>query len=107
MLIRGCRVGYGFVFVDRQQLVKTLYDNLRNKCKVLVNKEVIRVEQSTKSIIVHTQDGDSFEGHVLVGADGVHSTVRREMWRLADAEQPGYLSPHDKNGIVEMISTSL
>lgn len=31
---------------------------------------------------VDTTDNGSFEGHIVVGADGIHSTVRQEMWRI-------------------------
>ncbi|KAF2626656.1 FAD/NAD(P)-binding domain-containing protein [Macroventuria anomochaeta] len=34
--------------------------------------------------------GDIFYGDILVGANGIHSTIRREMWSLADQDSPGY-----------------
>jgi 2-polyprenyl-6-methoxyphenol hydroxylase-like FAD-dependent oxidoreductase len=33
---------------------------------------------------VFCTDGSDFSGHIVVGQDGVHSAVRKEMWRLAD-----------------------
>ena len=40
---------------------------------------------------VLTRDGDNFKGSIVVGADGIHSTVRAEMFRLAGELQPGNL----------------
>lgn len=39
---------------------------------------------------ITTKDGATFTGDILVGADGVHSQTRAEMWRIADAEDPNY-----------------
>lgn len=30
---------------------------------------------------VQAEDGSSYTGEIVVGADGVHSAVRKEMWR--------------------------
>lgn len=52
-------------------------------------EEVIK---ATGSVLLRMKGGATIEGDILVGADGVHSTVRKEMWRLAAKEQPGYFS---------------
>ena len=41
-------------------------------------KEVRRVEQNDGHVIAHFADGSSEEGDVLVGADGIRSTVRQQ-----------------------------
>ena len=50
---------------------------------------------------VETTDGRVFIGSIVVGADGVHSLVRQEMWRIMDAEMPGSLATDDRNGTFE------
>ncbi|PSN72628.1 FAD/NAD(P)-binding domain-containing protein [Corynespora cassiicola Philippines] len=90
------RTGYEPFFVDRQMLIQALYDNLKDKSKVLTSKGVAKVDQSSDGVRVTTQDGNNFSGDILVGADGIHSTVRREMWRIADQEQPDYFNQKER-----------
>lgn len=54
------------------------------------------VQHTTDGVSVTTASGSVFTGYGLVGADGVHSTIRSEMWRLADEEQPGLLAKDDR-----------
>lgn len=81
-------------------LIQVLYDNLRNKSKVLTSQGVLHVEQQKApgGVRVTTMNGSVFDGEILVGADGIHSTVRREMWRIAEAERPGYFPLTDRDG---------
>ncbi|KUI71629.1 FAD-dependent urate hydroxylase [Cytospora mali] len=83
------RSGYPSCFLDRQQLIQILYDKLKQKDKVMVNKRVERIDVNEENITVITKDGDSFTGDLVVGADGVHSKVRQQMWHVANQIQPG------------------
>ncbi|CAG7984872.1 unnamed protein product [Penicillium salamii] len=82
--------GYKFSFLDRRELIQALYGNLRDKSKVHVSKEILKIETLDGGVQITTADGASFTGDILVGADGVHSQTRAEMWRIADAEDPDY-----------------
>lgn len=78
-----------------------LYTSLPDTSRVLVEKSVVSVEKNhdgTDGMIVRTHDGAIYHGDLVVGADGVHSRVRREMWRLAELEQPGLITEREKNG---------
>lgn len=60
-----------------------------------MDHSVSQIEHCGSSRIgVRTENGKFFEGDLVVGADGVHSRVRREMWRLTD--QP--ISQTDRDG---------
>ena len=61
-------------------LLEILYTNLPDTTRVKTNSAVIAVEHEEDSIRV---DNCSYEGHLVVGADGIHSTTRKEMWRVA------------------------
>ena len=65
-------------------LLATLYENLRNKDKVITGAKVQIITTLLGGVEVVTTDGQAFNGDLLVGADGVYSAVRQEMWRLAD-----------------------
>jgi 2-polyprenyl-6-methoxyphenol hydroxylase-like FAD-dependent oxidoreductase len=93
-----CRTGYDLGFLDRQQLLQTLYEHLEDKSKVLLNKRVLAVEHFSSGIKVKCTDGSSYDGHVLAGADGVSSKTRQEMWRLASSTDPEVVSK-DKKGM--------
>lgn len=68
-----------------------LYDKIQHKDKILVNKKVQEVKLKPDGVEVMTADGALHTGDMLVGADGVHSKVRSEMWRLADELEPGWI----------------
>lgn len=63
-----------------------------------LGKEVVEVQQLDSTMRVITKDGCSYEGDLIVGADGVHSSIRSEMWRIADTLEPGLITQSEKNG---------
>lgn len=79
-------------------ILAALWQNLKHKNNVLVSKEVTKVKLEPSRVKVETSDGSSYCGDILVGADGVHSKVRNEMWRLADILEPGYIPATEHKG---------
>ncbi|KAH0846650.1 hypothetical protein AYO21_08051 [Fonsecaea monophora] len=92
------RHGYPIIFLDRQMVLRVLYENIRDKSKILTNKRVRDVEVSDDGVAVTTTDNSVYRGDILVGADGIHSQVRNEMWRIANKSSPGWIPPdeHDR-----------
>jgi 2-polyprenyl-6-methoxyphenol hydroxylase-like FAD-dependent oxidoreductase len=87
-------------FLERRILLDILYTALPDASRVLVGKSVASVDQEhdgKNGMTVRTHDGSSYHGDLVVGADGVHSRVRQEMWRLAELERPGSITAQDKN----------
>lgn len=82
------RFGYKARFLHRRQLVRALFDNLRDKSKVLTSHAVERIELLPNGVMVETTSGSVFTGSVVVGADGVHSRVAQEIQRFAEKEAP-------------------
>lgn len=79
-------------------ILAALWRNLKHQENILVNKKVTKVELEPSRVKVQTADGGSYYGDILVGADGVHSNVRNEMWRLADSLEPGYIPASEYKG---------
>lgn len=85
-------------FMERRYAVQALYDNLRDKSKVLTSSCIMKVESFCDGASVETSDGSVFYGDIVIGADGVHSRVRAEMQRCAEKESPGIDLFPEKDG---------
>ncbi|KAM5350140.1 hypothetical protein ACJ41O_006645 [Fusarium nematophilum] len=92
-------VGYPSIFIDRQMFLQILYDSLQHKDRVLTNRRVTRLELIPGGVEAHAHDGSVYKGDIVVGADGIHSAVRDEMWRLGMEMSPGYF-PQDETSRV-------
>ncbi|CAK4032108.1 FAD binding domain [Lecanosticta acicola] len=78
------RHGYPMLFFDRKSFLKTLHDQLKHKSRIRLSKRVQRVVQTPSGVEVHTTDNATpIKGTILLGTDGVHSTVRNQMRQLA------------------------
>ncbi|RMJ12389.1 hypothetical protein CDV36_007925 [Fusarium kuroshium] len=94
------RIGYPQIFIDRQTLLRVLYDKLKFKDRVLTRKRVTRVDMTEGLVKVHTTDGSVYSGDIVVGADGVHSAIREEMWRHAnESNNSGLFKPNELSGL--------
>ena len=83
-------------FLDRQQLLQAMASCIFHPEKIHLRKRVIQVDHMDERVIVHCSDGSQYEGDIIVGADGVHSLIRQEMWRASEAVQPGFVSEKEK-----------
>lgn len=72
-------------FFNRYDLLCVLHKHIREKERLLVNQKITHVDSYEDRVVVQTSAGDVFEAQVIVGADGVRSTVRNEMWRNSEA----------------------
>ena len=87
------------LFFDRQWLLRVLYDQILDKDKIHINSRAHVVELQDNNVLVRTLDGRVFTGDILVGADGVHSTIRHEMRRLASETDPSYFPASEEDGV--------
>jgi 2-polyprenyl-6-methoxyphenol hydroxylase-like FAD-dependent oxidoreductase len=89
-LLSKARWGYDVCCLDRQILLRILYDGITDKTKIQTGKKVVTVDHKADRAMVHCENGSAFYGDVVVGADGVHSRVRKEMWRSANMSGSGF-----------------
>lgn len=66
--------------------MRILYERVEDKSKLVVNTRVTKVDHLEKGVVIHSDDGKTYAGDIVVAADGVRSVVRSEMRRYADAE---------------------
>jgi len=79
-------------------VLQVLYDNIRDKTKVLTKKRLAKVELLDDGVVVKTSDNSTYKGDILVGSDGIHSSVRGEMWRIANEMSPGWIPSDEHSG---------
>ncbi|KAI1302251.1 hypothetical protein F5Y03DRAFT_362187 [Xylaria venustula] len=77
-----------FRFIERRVHLQCLYDNLRDKSKVYTQTGLSSFIEDDRGITVFTDNGKEFTGSILVGADGVHSTVRQQISEAIAATDP-------------------
>lgn len=80
------RHGYRPLFMERETVLRKMYETISDKSKILTSQRCNEIVHSEKGVTVKCENRKSYEGDVVVGADGVHSFVRGEMRRYADAE---------------------
>ncbi|RAL14482.1 FAD-dependent oxidoreductase [Aspergillus homomorphus CBS 101889] len=79
------RHGYPIAFLDRQLFLQIMYDHLEEQQnRIHLSAKVVKIEHLATKAVVHCADGSVFEGDLVVGADGVRSIVRQEMWNYMD-----------------------
>ncbi|KAK1453504.1 FAD binding domain-containing protein [Colletotrichum melonis] len=78
------------VAFHRAHLIGALYDGLPEaaKSKYFTGKKLAGIVSTDTGVTVTCEDGSSYDGSIVIGADGVHSATRRQMRKLAVAEDP-------------------
>lgn len=76
-------------------VLQIMYDNIKDKSKILTDKRVSKVEINDNCATAFTADGSAYTGDIVVGADGIYSTVRDEMWRFGYELEPGLFDPEE------------
>ncbi|CAL8575779.1 hypothetical protein XPA_001683 [Xanthoria parietina] len=91
--------GAELMLLERRGYLEVLWQNLPDKSKVLFNKKVADIVEDDDGVEVFLSDGTSERGDIVIGADGVHSTVREKMWERANRLEPGIIDVKEKKAI--------
>ncbi|KAL4901104.1 hypothetical protein BDW74DRAFT_182200 [Aspergillus multicolor] len=101
--LRSARHGYDMRVIERGQLIRILRKRLETKdgeVRVIPNKRVVRFQETTSGILAQCSDGTSFEGDMVVGADGIHSICRRAIGEVVQC------TPRPRNHYTGIFGTS-
>jgi 3-hydroxybenzoate 6-monooxygenase len=73
------RYGYAYFVMHRSDLLTVLLEHAQREPGVTLetNKDVVSVEHREKTAVVTCADGSAYEADVVIGADGLWSTVRK------------------------------
>lgn len=77
------------IFLERRMVIDMLYRHIRQKDKILTSRRVVGFEMDENGVSVECQDGSVHRGSILVGADGIRSTVSRQMSQLSGNSKKG------------------
>jgi 2-polyprenyl-6-methoxyphenol hydroxylase-like FAD-dependent oxidoreductase len=80
-------------------LIEVLYEKIQDKSKVLTSQRVQSIENGTSGATVTTTTGQTYTGDIVIGADGIHSKVRQEMWKAAEKVDPTWIDPTEESGM--------
>jgi salicylate hydroxylase len=64
--------------VLRKDMCQAMLECVQEKANVSIlwGKKTLGIEESDKTVVLRFEDGESVEGSLLIGADGIHSVVR-------------------------------
>lgn len=81
-------------------LIEILYNNIQQNDKVLTSERVVAVENHPSHVSVTTTTGKTYTGSFVVGGDGIHSTIRQQMWKEARESDPTWFETSEADGNV-------
>ena len=85
------RYGAPYYLMHRADLQAILSEGVRriDPEAIVLNARCERFEESARRVAAILADGTRMEGHALIGADGIHSAIRRQIFGAHTAEFTG------------------
>ena len=83
---------------ERMRFIEMLYNNLLDKSKIKTSRRIVEVEQDAARVRVVLDDGTVESGDIVIGADGVHSSVRALMWKEVSKDRQKINSEDGESG---------
>ncbi|KAF9302672.1 hypothetical protein BGZ74_005017 [Mortierella antarctica] len=89
------KLGGSHMFVIGRPLLHEIIRRRIPEEKIHLGKRVVSMEQDENGVKIHTADNHTYEGDILVGADGAYSAVRQQLYEKLHRDNK--LSAHDYN----------
>ncbi|ETS79687.1 hypothetical protein PFICI_09540 [Pestalotiopsis fici W106-1] len=70
-------LGRWTTFMERKFELQCIYNQIQDKTRVRSNCRVVSYTESQHGVEVTTDQGETLVGDMLIGADGIHSSIRR------------------------------
>lgn len=90
-----CRHGYEFLLLERQEFIRALYNGLPSREPIKTGCAVKGITESEDGARVFLEDESYEDGDMVVGCDGVASSVRQIMWDNANKAVPNTISTRE------------
>ncbi|CAN8095492.1 unnamed protein product [Discula destructiva] len=75
-------------FIDRYRFLGSMYAGIEDKTRIHSREGLVSFSETADGVTVLTDKGNTFEGSILIGADGVHSEVRKQLAAQIEACDP-------------------
>jgi 2-polyprenyl-6-methoxyphenol hydroxylase-like FAD-dependent oxidoreductase len=88
------RFKHPYVVIHRVDLHRALLDGCRalDNVELIASADVVAFEERGNTVVATTADGRRFEGCALIGADGLRSPVRAQLFGDGDPVPIGYVA---------------
>lgn len=74
--------------------MRMLYQRLPDPTKILLDKEVVSLQSTASGVTVTCADKSIYTGSIIIGADGVHSSVRQLMNEAAGKKDEPFVASY-------------
>jgi len=82
------RVSQGrFTSVPRSELARSIFNTVAPEIETIFNDSIVGIAQSERAATVKFESGSERDFDLVIGADGLHSTVRELVFGAADYEK--------------------